>query len=102
MNPRFRISDWILIIAFLVLLVGMFVGTFFSWDFYKVQDNRGLAKKPDLASLKLVQIPAQFEAYFNDHFGFRNALISRYNKLLNRYFGGKSGKVTLGERKWLF
>jgi len=102
MNPRFRISDWILIIAFLALLVGMLVGTFFSWDFYKVQDNRGLAKKPDLASLKLVQIPAKFEAYLNDHFGFRNALIRRYNKLLNRYFGGKSSKVTLGKRKWLF
>ena len=102
MNPRFRISDWILIIAFLVLLVGMLVGTFFSWDFYEVQDNRGLARKPDLASLALVQIPSQYEAYFNDNFGFRNALIRRYNKLLKRYFGRKSTKVTLGEGKWLF
>ena len=51
------------------MIGGIFLGTIFSWDLYGVQDNRILAKKPDVTSLKLVQIPVQFEAYLNDHFG---------------------------------
>ena len=78
------------------------MGTIFSWDFYGVQDNRALAKKPDVASLKMAQIPVQFEAYMNDHFGFRNTIIRRYNKILKRYFGRKPDTVTLGQNNWLF
>lgn len=56
---------------------------------------------PDLNMLK--QFPAEFEKYFNDHFGFREWLIRRYNYI--HMFWLKTSpieKVMLGKNGWLY
>lgn len=102
MASRFNNTDWVLAVLFFVLLGTIVFGTFFSWDFHGVQDNRVLAKKPDMTSLDLTEFPTQFEAFFNDHLGFRNTLIRKHNKMMIKYFGHKPKRVTLGKNDWLF
>ena len=97
-----RITDWIIITSFLFIIGIILLGTIFSWDFYGVQENRILAKKPVFSISNLPQVRTQFEVYLNDHFGFRNTLIRRYNKLMQQYLGRKPQKVLLGGEKWLF
>ncbi|MDZ4726904.1 MAG: hypothetical protein SH817_12160 [Leptospira sp.] len=45
----------------------------------------------------------EYEAYFNDHFGFRNFFVYSGNYLLIKIFNqSSSDKVILGKNKWLF
>ena len=67
-------------------------------------EKRILAPLPgrpeDLESLK--EFPAQFEAYYNDHFGFRNKLIFLNNLVLWKCFGDSvSKRVIVGKGTWL-
>ena len=87
MHSNSKIRDLILISVFLASLGIITLATIFSWDYYDVQDFRGLAEKPDIKSVGLCGFPAQFESYLNDHFGFRNTLVRRYNKMMEDSFG---------------
>ncbi len=68
-------------------------------------EKRKYAAKPELAWQwgVLQNYPRQFEAYFNDHFGCRNALIRMKTSLTVRYLGGLSSpQVMKGKEGWLF
>jgi len=51
----------------------------------------------------LLQFPKNFEAYYNDHFGFREVLIDRYHREMRKRFG-QSGvpNVIVGKDGWYF
>jgi alginate O-acetyltransferase complex protein AlgJ len=69
------------------------------------EENRRLAEPPKLQpSLHSIQtFPAQFEAYFNDHFGLRSSLVKLYSNILVNFFR-QSPKwlVVIGKKGWLF
>jgi hypothetical protein len=97
-----RVYQHILLIgAFVFLLFSIFLGSVFHWDFRKDHaENRRLAPFPVFSETPVSEWPAKFEAYFNDHFGFRNTLIRRYNRLMKK--AGKSNRAIVGEDGWLF
>jgi len=68
-------------------------------------ENRKLAAFPDapdsLASFD--SYPQKFEAYFNDHFGFRNTLVFLNNLAQVKLFGNSSNaRVIIGKEGWLY
>ncbi len=68
-------------------------------------EKRVLAGFPEFpATLNMLQtFSGDFETYYNDHFGFREELIVRYNKLLEEWFFVSGNKLVLqGQDKWLF
>jgi len=87
----------LIVTCFTVLCAGL-LGTVFHWDFYAMEENRKLAPFPRATALD--ELPNAFEAYFNDHFGFRNTFIRRHRKLMRKI--EKSNQVIFGNDRWLF
>ena len=101
-----RWQDYVLIALVLPLLCLPLLDGFLHLDPTKPpSENRLLAERPaPPAGLRGVQ-PwlAGWEAWFNDHFGFRNCLILWHNKLNWYGFKEKSTPLVLvGEDGWLF
>ena len=69
-------------------------------------ENRILAEKPSLKTEegKLnTEFPAQYEAWFSDHFGLRSDLVTAYGDLTNKVFGVSSeADVIIGKNDWLY
>ncbi|MGD0350054.1 MAG: alginate O-acetyltransferase [Verrucomicrobiota bacterium] len=97
-----------LIILFLVMLWLPTLDTIFHIDRTTLpRENRVLAEfpelKPGLGGQK--EFIAGLEAYFNDHFGWRNQLIHLHRRMELGLFPGKSGPspgVIVGRNGWLF
>ncbi|MEN8752555.1 MAG: hypothetical protein AB1Z18_07250 [Desulfobacterales bacterium] len=74
-----------------------------KWSY---QEKRLLAELPELRFKWeiMTEYPKQYEAYYNDHFGFRQWLIQRYNRYMKRIFGGRyiNPKVLSGDDGWMF
>jgi hypothetical protein len=74
-----------------------------KWSY---QEKRLLAERPELKFKweSITEFPKQYETYYNDHFGFRQWLIQRYNRYMKRIFGGRyiNPKVLSGADGWLF
>jgi len=68
-------------------------------------EKRRLAELPafNLKPGTLATFPSRFEAYFNDHFGYRNLFIRRYNRIMKKYFAKSPvPNVLIGKNNWLF
>ncbi len=90
-------------ILFALLIGAPFLGTFFGWDFYPPEDeNRRMAERPNFQSLPLAAWPEKTEAYYKDHFGFRNTLIRRHRTLMDDVFDRQSDRALEGLNGWLF
>ncbi len=101
-------------VLYRILLIGGFLLALFSPFVAQVAglrlvdesgEKRILAAAPELPrnSETLEQFPGAFEAWFNDHFGFRDALIRLHNYAL--FFGlhaSGSDRVLIGKGQWLF
>jgi alginate O-acetyltransferase complex protein AlgJ len=73
-----------------------------DWSF---SEKRKLAPMPrmSLNPQDLETFPAQFQNYYNDHFGFRERLIRAHSRLMQNYFDKSPvQKVMFGESNWLF
>lgn len=92
------------IVILFALLIGVpCVGTFFGWDFYPAEDeNRRLAEFPRFGKLPLEQWPEKIEAYYKDHFGFRNTFIRRQRKMMEELFDRTSDRAMEGLNGWLY
>ncbi len=69
------------------------------------QEQRKLAPKPTLKlSVKsLSDFPNKYAAYFDDHFGQRNRILTWANKLKEKLFNrSKARNVIFGQNKWMF
>jgi hypothetical protein len=78
----------------------------FKLDRYPhLNENRELSPLPvfRLRLAEIVGFPDAFQAYFDDHFGFRNALI-RFNYLIKQKILGvsPSAQVSIGKQGWLY
>lgn len=67
-------------------------------------ENKALASFPKFTLKKLDPFPDGFDRWFNDHFVFRNTLVSAYNRLfINEFhFSPKPKLVGLGKDNWFF
>lgn len=90
--------------VFLFLLVSPFLDSIFSLDDTNVKEKRNLAIKPTFSYKNIDGYPSSFESYFNDNFGFRNALISTGGILKAKIFNTspRLDKVVVGKNNWLF
>ncbi|MFN6040165.1 MAG: alginate O-acetyltransferase AlgX-related protein, partial [Bacteroidota bacterium] len=67
-------------------------------------ENRKLQELPEFDIKHLDPFPAKFENFFNDHFPFRNTLLSYLFNVQARYFlrSPHPEKVVLGSDEWMF
>ena len=106
-TPTFKkMSDWILISAFFIALGLPLAEKYLPWDPVPIaNENRNLASLPQWKWRKkfLQQFPASWEAYYNDHFGWRNSLLYFHSRLI--VLGLKQSlndEIILGKEGWLF
>lgn len=101
-----RIEDIALIIFFLAALTLPLMGLALRLDLARAhKENRVLAPFPPVSLNRHVlgSFPEKFRAYFEDHFGFRNALIGWQAAVKVKWLGVSSSKrVILGRDGWLF
>ena len=68
-----------------------------------VNEKRKMAAKPQFQPLRPWDFAKKYEAYFNDHFGFRSQLLHFHNLLTVRCFHASPiDRVVVGGRGWLF
>ena len=101
-----KIPFIVIIGAFLYLIYAPLMMTdFSSQTAWSSTEKRRLAELPalDLKPGTLATFPSRFEAYFNDHFGYRNLFIRRYNRIMKKYFAKSPvPNVLFGKNNWLF
>lgn len=104
-----------IIIIFESLLIIFFVGILYVppiktmitpyQDGWSMIENRalvGFPSTPDNLN-EVLEFSKQFEAYYNDHFGFRKKLIYRYQREINKRFGKAGIKTVMqGQNGWLY
>lgn len=98
------IADRIAIALFLGILVLPLAGIVLDIRFSPIHEMRKLAPLPQLSFLEdWEDFPAQFENYWNDHFGFRGALIYGLRVARARCLHAATfGHVLIGRASWLF
>jgi alginate O-acetyltransferase complex protein AlgJ len=101
-----KLFEIILIVFFLAVIASPpLTFILFSKKGWSDTENRVLAPFPGVpAGLETLRtFPEKFEAYYNDHFGFREILIERYHREMKKRFG-KSGipNVIAGKEGWYF
>ncbi len=68
-----------------------------------VIEKRKMAAKPGFQPLRPWDFAKKYEAYFNDHFGFRTQLLHYHNLLTVKCFHvSPTNKVVVGSQGWLF
>jgi len=89
-------------IAFFVVLLAPNVAMLLDWKVVDDCENRALAKAPELAFNK--PFFTDFEKYYNDHFGWRNAMVHANSKIKFTVFNSspKPNKVVMGKDGWLY
>lgn len=102
----YKLANALLIALFLGIICAPFADKLIGLDPAPAQnENRTLAVLPrlELNSKSLTSFPSQFEAYFNDHFGFRRTLI-RWNSLFKLFVLkiSPSPTVLVGRKGWFF
>jgi hypothetical protein len=106
-SPRFRWADSLLIVAFFVLLGLPLLDQALHLDNAPVTgENRLLASPPAWSGLHagaLRKYTGGWEAYYDDHFGFRNRLVRLYQHWhLNLFHDNSVYRVIVGQHDWLF
>lgn len=101
-----KISNMILIVCFIAVLFLPFLDQIFGFDkTVPRNENRALTPFPsfDSDADDISEIPERFEAYYNDQFGFRNALIKGFCLLKYGLFNASgSDNVLVGKNGWLY
>jgi hypothetical protein len=106
-RPHRAWADYFIIAGFLLLLAAPAADKFFHLDHSRLTgENRLPAPAPDPADLRAGRIQKYLvagEAYFNDHFGFRNQLVRWFqNWRLGLFHDHSVYSVVIGPNHWLF
>jgi alginate O-acetyltransferase complex protein AlgJ len=101
-KKEFYLFDNVLILTF---IIGLFLPLFFTHN-QKISpiEKRKLVDFPELKwdTKGITKFPVQFEAFFNDHFGFRDQLVQTYSLFSLILKSSSSSRVLIGEDNWLF
>lgn len=100
---RHRILSLLVLIILFAPMIGHF-GSFFNLDYIQTTEKRVPSLLPALPKSysELKAFPTRMDAYLEDHFGFRSALVSAYNYCLTKLGASPSEKVLTGKRGWLY
>lgn len=105
MTNKPTIKSYLLPIFFLGLLLLHGLDSIFQFlPEPNLQENRALVEKPELNLSFLDPFPRDYEAYYNDHFNWRNYYI-RASTYLNYHAFRQSAlptKVIIGKEGWLY
>ncbi len=97
-----------------IVLVGVFIVLIFAplikmmtseRILFSSAEKRRLAEPPDIKLdwENAKNFIPEFEAYYNDHFGYRERFIRSYNRILHKYFNKSPvPDVLFGKKGWLF
>src|SRR6185436_2076785 len=97
-----RVASRGLAALFVVSIAVACLGTIVGLDTGRVSgENRKLAGPPDW-NAPLKQIPRQIDAWFDDHFGLRNSLVSLHGAVGYALGASSSKDVVVGRKGWLF
>ncbi len=100
------LAGMVLVGIFLALIFAPLVKMAFSEKtYFSSAEKRRLAEPPELKFdwQSLRKFFPGFEAYFNDHFGYRETFIRGYNRILYKYFAKSPvPDVLFGKDGWLF
>ena len=96
--------DLILEVIFVCFIFLPLFGYIFELDVSgDLGEKRAKARFPSFKQDTLRTIPEKFDAFYEDHFGFRSSLIQGHNWLKYKFLkSGSVGKVLLGRDGWLF
>jgi len=99
-----RITEGAIISVFISFLWLPVLGYISGWGISQdLGEKRVLSECPVLGTDPLNTIPEKFEAFYKDHFGFRNGLIRGHNWIRYKLFKGETyGDVLIGKEDWLF
>jgi len=105
MRERIHIADLITALVFglvlAVLMTGSLVGPLVEAP--PLSEKRELADLPSWGQVTLRDFPAAWEAWYNDHFGYRALLVRANNLMRLRLWGASTVRQVLpGRRGWLF
>jgi len=99
------ISDWLIIFLFAAVLTG----TLLLWIIQpdrklSESEKRPLASFPTLVSVQDInRFTRDFDLYYQDHFGFREWMIHRYQREVSKRFGESGAPLAIeGKDGWLF
>jgi len=93
------------LIFVIVIYCPFFAGIIQQDKLASVVEKRMLAKQPAFPSsmAAISQYPEAFNAYYADHFGYREVMTKMYFKIANKLGGPSSfDDVTIGKDGWLF
>ncbi|NLF31109.1 MAG: hypothetical protein GX591_09515 [Planctomycetes bacterium] len=103
LRPWVRIADVVLIVVFVAVISLPAAGMLLGWRLGPaLQERRAPAPLPRLGAVPLQALPEAVDAYYRDHFGFRDAFIYGHNRLRHRLLRASSDKVLHGRGDWLF
>jgi hypothetical protein len=107
LRSRFKIiSDWLLITIFLITLWLPLADSYFHCDpTPPAKENRNLTPAPQWKWTKkaLQKFPLAWEAYYKDHFGWRNSLLQAHSLLLVQVLKQSTSEdIVIGEEGWLY
>jgi len=102
-DPR-TVSNIVMVAALAVTIVLPAAGTAIGVESRLANlGNRVLAEMPQFEIDTITSFPVAFESYFNDHFGFRGALVKWNSTVRVKYLKtSTSPSVILGKNQWLF
>ncbi|MBW2219216.1 MAG: hypothetical protein JRF40_06975 [Deltaproteobacteria bacterium] len=99
-------SETTLLLVFMIVIFVPFIATVFASksDISDIE-KRKLASMPKLSLSKesLEQFPSGFEAYYNDHFGFRRTHLQLHSYIKAKMLKSSPvSKVLIGKDNWLY
>ncbi|MCA9436558.1 MAG: hypothetical protein KC978_12305, partial [Candidatus Omnitrophica bacterium] len=98
-----RITQWLMIIGFMVLLWAPLSDQVFDWGpKIDLGEKRNLAGFASLENVSVAEFPDAFEKYYDDQFGLRSMLVRGYRLITSRLLGLSTEKVLIGEDGWLY
>lgn len=108
-DRRRRFSDFsgfVLVGVFIVLIFAPLIKMMTSERIlFSSAEKRRLAEPPDIKLdwKNAKKFIPEYEAYYNDHFGYRERYIRSYNRILHKYFNKSPvPDVLYGKEGWLF
>lgn len=104
---KFKIKTYINIIIIALFMSAIWLPAIESvlriFSDENLSEKRVLAECPKFGVEPVELIPAKFDEFYKDHFGFRNKLIKGHNFIKYKMLKGSSlGKVLFGDNGWLY
>ena len=105
-STRGQWRHWAVILPFALIIAGPLLATLILPEpTVSLTEKRRLADLPPIPGTlaQLQEFPGQFEAYYNDHFGFREVLTRWYSRVrVQGLADSTNNKVALGKDGWLY